>query len=245
MRSKILGPLIDSNPYYLGYKFTFGYDASTRTYKVVAVLVKREYGASGKTKVEVFNLRDGCWRNIQSFPVVPLHQLDYRYKHVNNGVHLSGTVNWLTMDKSIVSLDLSTETYKQFLLPPGLDDVPFFQPILRVLVDSLCFSHDSKKTEFVLWQMKEYGVQESWTQLFKISYENLQMDLPINPLVCLYINGDTVIFAYKFRTKFRNQAFIYNLKDNTVEKIKCKNCIQWFEEAKDYVESLVSVPWEE
>jgi hypothetical protein len=67
----------------------------------------------------------------------------------DDGEHLSGTVNWLAEDKSeqlvIVSLDLSTETYKQFLLPPGFDDVLFVQPILRVLMDCLCFSHDYKK----------------------------------------------------------------------------------------------------
>jgi len=60
----------------------------------------------------------------------------------------------------IVSLDLSTESYKQLLPPPGFNEVPFIQPVLRVLMDRLCLSHDSKKTELVLWQMKEYGVQE-------------------------------------------------------------------------------------
>jgi hypothetical protein len=110
--------------------------------------------------------------------------------------------------------------------------------------------------------MKEYGVQESWTQLFKISYQNLQkrlpMDININinsdygfKLACHYINGDTVIFAINICTKFGSQrqfpnhVIIYSLKDNSVEEIKCNIQIQWFEKAKDYVESLVSVPWEE
>jgi F-box interacting protein len=138
MRSKPLGYFSDSNPVYIGHKFTFGYDASTRTYKVVAV--KRKKYFSRQTKVKVFNLSDCCWRYIKSFPVVPLK---------DDGEHLSGTVNWLAEDKSeelvIVLLDLSTETYKQFLLPPGFDDVLFVQPILRVLMDCLCFSHDYKK----------------------------------------------------------------------------------------------------
>jgi hypothetical protein len=50
-----------------------------------------------------------------------------------------------------------------------------------------------------------------------------------------------VIFANK-STQDSNQAYIYNLKDKTVERIKCRNKIQWSDNAMDYVESLVSVP---
>jgi F-box interacting protein len=232
------------------YNFTFGYDASTRTYKVVAFGGARENGGSWKSEVKVFSVGHNCWKNIQSFPIVPFNLFDISYRRRNEGVHFSSTVNWLALeDKSttndeqfvILSLDLSTETYKQFLLPPGFDELPFSHPDLRVLMDCLCFSHNSNKTEFVLWQMKEYGVQESWTQLFKISLQYLQMHLPMHndgfQLACLYVNGDRVIFA----DKCRNRAFIYNLKDETVKIIKSKNIIHWFDKAKDYVESLVSV----
>jgi len=57
-------------------------------------------------------------------------------------------------------------------------------------------------------------------------------------LVCLYVNGDMAILA----NGFRKRAFIYNVKDRTVERIDTrKNSIHWFGEAKDYVESLVSL----
>jgi F-box interacting protein len=190
--------------------------------------------------------------------VVPHRKLNHPW--LNNGVHVYGTINWLALDKSthieqfvIVSLDLSTETYKQFLLPLGFDEVPFSQPLLRALMDCLYFSHCSNKTEFILWKMKEYGVQESWTQLFKISYQNLAKQIVVSmgfmglgfnidygyyyQLVCLYVNGDIVIFV----SNFCKQSFIYNLKDNTVVKIKSINTIHWFHDSKDYVESLVSV----
>jgi F-box interacting protein len=184
----------------------------------------------------------------------------HNHPWLNNGMHVYGTINWLALDKSthieqfvIVSLDLSKETYKEFLLPLGFDVVPFSQPLLRALMDCLCFSHCSNKTEFILWKMKEYGVQESWTQLFKISYQNLAKQIVVSmgfmglgfnidygyyyQLVCLYVNGDIVIFA----SNFCKQSFIYNLKDNTVVKIKSINTIHWFHDSKDYVESLVSV----
>jgi F-box interacting protein len=226
-----------------GFRFAFGYDASKRTYKVVAFRAKKN------SEVKVFNLGNNCWRNIQNFP----RDLDHNF----TGVHFCGTINWLALDKSIthtdqlviVSLDLSTETYKQFLLPLGFyeDEVPFSQLVLRVLMDSLCFYHDSNKTEFILWKMKEYGVQDSWTQLFKISYQHLAMQLRIrlpmdniDQLVCLYVNGDIVVFASR-RWK---PSFIYNLKDKTVVKIKSKITTHWLSDTKDYVESLVSVHWE-
>jgi F-box interacting protein len=194
--------------------------------------------------------RSHARKNSSLIVFLPEELIDISYRRRNEGVHFSSTVNWLALeDKSttndeqfvILSLDLSTETYKQFLLPPGFDELPFSHPDLRVLMDCLCFSHNSNKTEFVLWQMKEYGVQESWTQLFKISLQYLQMHLPMHndgfQLACLYVNGDRVIFA----DKCRNRAFIYNLKDETVKIVKSKNIIHWFDKAKDYVESLVSL----
>ncbi|XP_045819320.1 F-box/kelch-repeat protein At3g23880-like [Trifolium pratense] len=235
------------------FHFTFGYDASNTTYKVVAFRAKEI-----SNEVKVFNLGgNNCWRNIQNFPVVPYIRFDHYYiiPSLNNGAHLYGTINWLALDKSItpihqfviVSLDLSTEKYKQFLLPLGFDHAPFSQPVLRVLMDCLCFFHGFNLTEFILWKMKEYGVQDSWTRLFKISYQNLAMQLPIRlrvktyclhyPLACLYVNGDTVIFACECCKK----SLIYNLKDKTVVKIKSRNTIYWFIDSKDYVESLVSV----
>ena len=233
------------------YKYSFGYDASTLTYKVVAFRVKRNK-ASWKSRVKIFSLGDNCWRNIQSFPIFPLNWLQNRRRldseiRLNDGEHLSGTINWLAMDKPIthvvkfviVSLDLSTESYKQLLPPPGFNKMPYFQPLLRVLMDSLCLSHNPKKTELILWQMKEYGVQESWTQLFKIIYQNLQIQHLDAGFACLYVNSDMVIFA----NKYCKQPYIYNLKDKTVKRIKVGHNVDWFEQAMGYVETLVSVPW--
>lgn len=244
------------------FKFMFGYDDSHETYKVVAFRVQGDLDniASWKSEVKVYRLNDNCWRNVQGFHVIPFKWLDYsRTSHYNNhGVHLSGTINWLAVHKYfryeylpeyiahvgqfvIVMFDLSTETFKQLLLPQGFDEVPFDEPVLSVLTGCLCFSYDFRKTEFVLWQMKEYGVHESWKQLFKISY----YDMPINniapgfPLACLYMNMNDgkVIFATGIRYPV---AIIYNLREYSIERINT-NCIQGLSYANDYVESLVSV----
>jgi len=92
--------------------------------------------------VKVLSLGDDSWRNIECFPVLPL----YWFGHdKNQGVYLSGTINRLALHNYfysdyefdnvskitveqyvIVSLDLSTESYTQLLLPRGFDGLPFF-----------------------------------------------------------------------------------------------------------------------
>jgi len=61
----------------------------------------------------------------------------------------------------IVSLDLGTETYNQYRLPQGFDEVPLIEPTVGVLGDCLCFSYSYKMPNFIIWQMKEFGVDES------------------------------------------------------------------------------------
>ncbi|PNX89760.1 F-box/kelch-repeat protein, partial [Trifolium pratense] len=49
--------------------FSFGYDNSSQTYKVVAFCVEE----SGCNKVKVFSLGDNSWRDLQCFPLIPCH----------------------------------------------------------------------------------------------------------------------------------------------------------------------------
>jgi F-box interacting protein len=255
-----LGFLCENKPILGIFKFTFGYDCLTGTYKLVWLHSVQNRGI-WKTNVRVFSLGGSgddecCWRNISS-PFI-----------CGDGVHLNGTVNWLTLSEDlsvlggsikpltphvdffrIASLDLSTETYTQLLHPEGFNEVPCAESNLRVLLDCLCFSHDFRKTEFVIWQMKEFSVRESWTQLFRIRYFDLQMpNVPIevqyldeSTLLPLYVskNGDTAILTNEEDDK----AIIYNQRDNRVVRTTTiSNDIHWFS-AIDYVESLVPTPW--
>jgi len=78
----------------LGYltnysRLTFGYDILNETYKVVAF--------SANT-VKIFSLSDNVWRDIPSFPIVPfdVHRI-HRRPLVDNGVYVSGSINWLAI----------------------------------------------------------------------------------------------------------------------------------------------------
>jgi len=234
--------------------FAFGYDTLAKTYKVVAFCKELdvEHG-NARIGVKIFSMGNNSWRNIQCFPMLPLDRFN------NHGVYLSGTINWLALrDHSvsdlfhwndrcttvkqcvILSLDLSSEKYTQLLLPRDFDKVPRYQPKLVVLMGRLCFYHDFEETHFVIWQMKDFGAQESWIQLLKISYSNFfsPMEHKWLDLLPLYLseNGDTLILANDHDD---DEAFIYNCRDNRVKRIGITNKILW-SRTNDYVESLVS-----
>jgi len=216
--------------------FSFGYDNTTITYNAVVLCT---------SEVKVFHFGDNIWRKIASF--TPFNLVDtLGYSYVNRqGVYLSGTVNWIsiypkdvTVEKfAIISLDLATETYKKLLPPPGAVNLvaPYIEPTIAVLLDRLCFSHHPKETLFVIWQMMEFGVEQSWTQFLKISFQNLQVDKFLEYYLfsfCLSENGETLIFA----SYVGQEAILYNLKTNRVKQA-IGSAIMWWS-SKDYVESL-------
>jgi len=168
------------------YRFGFGYDNSTDTYKMVMLRFYHvgQIEDQVRNSVKVFTFGVNIPKEIQSFPVtVVFHPDSYAVEH--SGVYLSNSLSWLVRHRYtchwnnltieqfvIISLDLGTETYTRLLLPPCCDKLPPLNtPTLTVLMDCLCFTHDFDKTHFVIWQMKEFGVEDSWTHFLKISYQ--------------------------------------------------------------------------
>lgn len=137
----------------------------------------------------------------------------------------------------IFSYDLNTQTYKYLLLPDGLSEVPHVEPILGVLKGCMCLSHEHRRTHFVVWQMMDFGVEKSWTQLLNVSYQHLQVhDFPSCPMIplCMTENIDLFLLANNEGEEF----VVYNRKDNRVQ------CTEVFKNGKfsffsyDYVQSL-------
>lgn len=67
----------------------------------------------------------------------------------------------------IFSYDLKNETYHYLSLPGGLTEVPPDEPELGVLKGCLCISHDHRRTHFVVWIMREFGLS-CWMQVMSI-----------------------------------------------------------------------------
>jgi hypothetical protein len=88
---------------------------------------------------------------------------------------------------------VGTDTYDQYLLPLGFDEVPLAEPTVSVLGGCLCFSYRSyKENEFVLWQMKKFGIEESWSQLLKIGFQTLQIHYDVDYIIFVLYSIDTI-----------------------------------------------------
>ncbi|XP_050914403.1 F-box/kelch-repeat protein At3g23880 [Lathyrus oleraceus] len=254
------------------YSFTFGYDNSTCTYKAVAA---RYNSRERRSDVRILSMGDNVWRDIESFPLDPLHfGINSELSEDNCGVYFNSSINWLAIQNKtwysrqdikditveqfvIVSLDLGTETYCLYLPPSGFDEVPPAEPNVGVLGGCLSFSYCYKETHFIIWQMKKFGVQDSWIQFLKISYHDLQIHYDCSDNGIMYIfnivplflseDGDTLILhcnqeisqeiLYNWRYNRVERTNIIARKvgtdDRTVDNVLCS--------AGDYFESLVSV----
>ncbi|CAL5210722.1 unnamed protein product [Lathyrus oleraceus] len=245
-----------------GFVFNFGWDDSTGTFKVVASRFIRDGHTS---EVRVFTVGDNVWRNIEKFPVVPLglewhgRRIDKEYEY--GCVFLNTTFNWLAIHKDIgfnwtyyvtdmtfedlviVSLDLGTETYNSYRLPP--EELPLEEPTIGMLEECLCLCYSYPGTNIIIWQMKKFGVEESWIQFLKISSNNLQ-HCSFLPLF-LSKDGDTLVLC----SCHDEEAILYNLRDDSMQRIEVKvhktiiddETCNWLKLtlAQRYVESLISI----
>jgi len=193
--------------------------------------------------MRILSLGDNIWRDIESFPVDPIY-LNSSPSEMGEyaAVYFRSTLNWLAIQNEfyytvsnikditveqfvIVSLDLGSETYNQYLLPRGFDEVPPVMPTIGVLGDRFCFSYCYKEIDFVIWEMKKFGVKDSWTPFLKINYHNLQVNYDYSDDDCIKYNfkfvplflskdGDTLIMC----NNHEMEAIIYNWRNNRVER---------------------------
>ncbi|XP_058741486.1 F-box/kelch-repeat protein At3g06240-like [Vicia villosa] len=217
---------------------SFGYDNSTDTYKIVLF---------ESNKLEIFSLFSNVLKIIKLPHMSPLQKWDYdsrcRRRFLSDAVYLNDTINLLVRENAkqivIISLNLNIDTYTKFLPPQDFVEVIPNLPTIHVLEDSLYFSHHTQKTHFIIWKMKEFGIDKSWTQFLKISYEDLDIHnkygCSLAPL-CLYENCS--IALVQGETDGRLQVIVYNWFENRIEKTRMVGRMNWMFN-QNYVESLV------
>lgn len=211
--------------------FGLGYDHVNDDYKVVAVFCDPNEFFS-ESKVKVFSMATNTWRKIHDFPHgVSPHQN-------SSGKFVSGTLNWASNYSigsssfwTIVSLDLEKETYRE-VLPPDYEKEECSTPSLSVLKGCLCMNYDYKKTDFVVWLMKDYGVRESWIKLLTIPYLPNPEDFSYSGPYCISENGEVLLM-------FEFDLILYDPRDHSFRYPRIEGGKGWFD-AEVYVESLVS-----
>ncbi|XP_027109556.1 F-box/kelch-repeat protein At3g06240-like [Coffea arabica] len=123
------------------------------------------------TEVEVYSLTRDSWRKveIQSFP---WFLCDYFTRaFVNNCVHWMVFYRRVNEDESmILAFDLEKEAFQQITVPHYEDDVAeYVESIVHKEALGFVVIYPQETTELCsLWEMKEYGVVESWSKVFNV-----------------------------------------------------------------------------
>ncbi|KAL2344325.1 hypothetical protein Fmac_005610 [Flemingia macrophylla] len=185
-------------------RFGFGYDSSSRTYKLVWVLSSRRR----QTQANVFALGNGTdtWTTIRGFPSSHLYR--------DSGKFVSGSLNWLTSGASssrvIVSLDLRNESCGEVPQPDygGVVLVNLTLCVLRDCLSLQAFSH----TFVDVWLMREYGSKESWSHLFRLSFQVPNFK---NTKVLFICEDGQVLLLHRF-----GRLIVYNPVNATFKIIK-------------------------
>ncbi|KAH1253795.1 hypothetical protein GmHk_04G010370 [Glycine max] len=118
----------------------------------------------------------------------------------------------------------SNGTYIYLLLPRGLNIImDNLRQYLGVFWGCMCFFHCEEETRLSVWQMKEFGMVDSWTMLLKVNCEGLQF------------------FNYYYYQQFplwmtENGDFL--LLDNRLEQIESRTNVGLLN-SFDYAQSLV------
>ncbi|KAE8687927.1 Detected protein of unknown function [Hibiscus syriacus] len=202
----------------------FGFDRTTKQYKVIQVVFRRQLRRVGSsttstptsissTQSEVQILTSGTpsWRNLGTIP--------YRFIHSKSKALVHGRFHWLTQPNKnntatlLISFDLETERFDQIPKPDcrcGSDKCFRQLMVVRGCLSTTAF-HGNYGERLEIWVMKEYGAKESWIKEFSIgaycltptllqqeilnSGTNLRPNLFVR-FLCVLRNGE-ILLEYK------------------------------------------------
>ena len=159
----------------------FGVSEISGQYKVICI-----NAGAGSDSHFVYTLGTGTWRRVEAGAAS-----GFRF-YLDGHVVCNGNLHDLVRPSlRICGFDVETECFSIFSAPTIGDDGPFltvddvWDVELSVLRDCLCFSY-TWEDEIVVWLMKEYRVNESWTIEYKLGTLEEKAVYPIK----LFKDGD-------------------------------------------------------
>ncbi|XP_021836820.2 F-box protein CPR1 [Spinacia oleracea] len=156
------------------YSFGFGYEKESKDYKFVRILQSNEGTGPFKSQVMVYSLKTDSWVRA---PDVPSPFFSYR----EDGVLVNGTLHWVhefvhkdEKRYSILGFGLGNNSFNE--VPQPKFEEQFINLRVGVLDRCLCLTvNDLDYSD--IWVLKEYGVVESWTRLYKVKQSQQLMFL--------------------------------------------------------------------
>ncbi|XVF39175.1 hypothetical protein PTKIN_Ptkin01aG0014400 [Pterospermum kingtungense] len=185
--------------------YGFGYDSITEDYKVVRIVQERDK----MSQIKVYSLKANTWSSRSSEDIPNnCYITGFTPTWKKGGTLLSGALHWVVTKKPgysswIIAFDVGSEKYHEIELLDHMKDWKFYPEVLMdlgVLGGCLCMSAsgshaDSSVLYRELWMMKEYGVKESWTVLFRVEPMLYGVSYLLYP-VAYSKNYDKILLAY-------------------------------------------------
>ncbi|XP_051124841.1 F-box/kelch-repeat protein At3g23880-like [Andrographis paniculata] len=179
-----------------------GFGVAGNDAKVVRLIYYRkpeDFGFQESPEVEIFSLKERSWRRVSGVDV-RLQILEFVWHHA----FLNGIVHWLAyklMDgdgsrSSILSFDICKEEFSEVMLPLELGRELATDLHISLIVGSLGVIKYSKEVGHEwgdVWAMREYGVKESWTKLYRID-----MAGGVERVVAFRKNGEALVALKNF-----------------------------------------------
>ncbi|RZC82061.1 hypothetical protein C5167_044641 [Papaver somniferum] len=220
------------------FLYGFGYDEKFDDFKVVSMLgIQNVYNCV----VHIYSLKSNSWKRLENIPYDLYHP---RERDISQASVVNGDMHWLAETDSapnqvILSFDFKDDRFDKMPLPSILAEYGFGGTYLCSLGGSLClFGSHLCGDGIKVWEMKEYGVTESWVKLFTINQETISHFF--RHLVPLqFVKNGKVLLAYDTNVDFHLD--LYDLKHQTTINIKAHNANgDWYAATTFvYVESLV------
>lgn len=147
--------------------YGFGFDSTNMDYKVVRIATLTKQPVS--PEAEIFSLASASWRRLRVR--IPDFRMPYVQTRANH-MFVNGAMHWLVCDrdvKKILSFDVVRERFGELMLPPKLEASDDELSVLgggHMLALLHPYYSRGSTYSFSIWVMKEYGVVESWMEVW-------------------------------------------------------------------------------
>ncbi|XP_026441465.1 F-box protein CPR1-like [Papaver somniferum] len=221
------------NDYDINIINAFGYDCKYDDYKLINIVKRPE--TDRLLDVIVYKLGSNAWECNQT--------VTYKFPDKRQtGILVNGAFHWFgeapekNPSKLIISMNISNEKFDEVQFPKELYDKNHFPMTIGVLEGCLCLVVTVSMSGSEVWMMQEYGVRESWTQVYTIDNESIwsfpDTDYTLR-LVHSFGNGQ-ILLKYGYR------LVTYDPEHKRGRELQ-KNSSSMIHDSMNYVESLVSL----